>query len=140
MLEKEIEIRLAEITDYPWLEKHDDDIDSIIIKKKIVEKEVFLVLKNNEIIGWLRFNYFWDDIPFITHLWLLDGYRKKGIGTKLLNYWEEKMKTNDHKIALTSTQKTREFAQQFYKKRGYTEIGGFHFLDEPYEILYLKKI
>jgi len=33
------------------------------------------------------------------------------------------MKKKGHNIVLTSTQKTNENAQYFYKKRGYSEIG-----------------
>jgi len=50
------------------------------------------------------------------------------------------MKKKGHNIVLTSTQKTNENAQFFYIKRGYSEIGGFNYLDEPYEIIYMKKI
>ena len=140
MIEENINIKEAEISEYLWLKEHDDDIDHEIIKTKIDRKEVLVVQENNKIIGWLRFNYFWDDIPFITHLWLINGYRQKGIGTKFINYWEKKMKKKGHNIVLTSTQKTNENAQFFYKKRGYFEIGGFNYLDEPYEIIYMKKI
>ena len=140
MFEENIIIRYAEITDYIWLKENDDDISNDIMKLKIDRKEVLLVQENEKIIGWLRFNYFWDDIPFITHLWLIDGYRHKGIGTKFINFWEEEMKQQGHNIVLTSTQQTRENAQHFYKKRGYNEIGGFNYLNEPYEIMYLKKL
>jgi len=86
MIEENIFIKEAEISEYLWLKEHDDDIDHEIIKTKIDRKEVLVVQENNKIIGWLRFNYFWDNIPFITHLWLINGYRQKGIGTKFINY------------------------------------------------------
>ena len=140
MIENKIETRYAEIVDYQWLIEHDDDVSNDTIKTKIERNEVLLVLENAKIVGWLRFNFFWDDIPFITHLWLLDGYRQKGIGTVLIKYWENEMKKNGHNVLLTSTQQTREEAQHFYKRRGYVEIGGFNYFDEPYEILYIKKL
>jgi ribosomal protein S18 acetylase RimI-like enzyme len=70
---------------------------------------------------------------------LLDKYRKKGIGTKLVNYWEEEMKQKGYKNVLTSTQSNEE-AQHFYRKMGYFEIGGLKYFNHPYEIIFNKII
>jgi ribosomal protein S18 acetylase RimI-like enzyme len=131
-------IRYAEITDYLWLKKH-DDISSKMLGKKINNKEIYIVQEREKRIGWLRYNYFGDNIPFMTHLYLLEEYRRKGIGRKLVKYWEESMKTKGHKNILTSTQSNEE-GQHFYRKIGYMEIGGFKYLEEPYEIIFYKKL
>jgi ribosomal protein S18 acetylase RimI-like enzyme len=62
-----------------------------------------------------------------------------GFGKKLLGYWENEMERLGHKNVLTSTQSNEE-AQHFYRKMGYTEIGGFKYSDEPYEILFCKNL
>jgi ribosomal protein S18 acetylase RimI-like enzyme len=72
-------------------------------------------------------------------LYLLEDYRNKGIGKELVNYWEIDMKNKGYKNVLTSTQ-SNENAQHFYRKIGYTEIGGMKYLDEPYEIIFHKRI
>ena len=41
---------------------------------------------NNNFIGWLRFNLFWDNIPFLNMLYFLEEYRRKGYGKQLLDY------------------------------------------------------
>ncbi|MDR2747467.1 MAG: GNAT family N-acetyltransferase, partial [Treponema sp.] len=91
------------------------------------------------LLGWLRYNLFWDNVPFVNMLYIIEGCRKKGIGKKLLGRWEEEMKGRGYNNALTSTQSNEE-AQHFYRKMGYTEIGGMKYLDEPYELIFFKAL
>lgn len=44
-----------------------------------------------------------------------------------------------HTLAMTSTL-SNEGAQHFYRKMGYTDIGGFLIHNEPLEILLIKTI
>jgi ribosomal protein S18 acetylase RimI-like enzyme len=54
-------------------------------------------------------------------------------------HWENEMRKKGYKNVLTSTQSNEE-AQHFYRKMGYTEIGGFKYLSEPLEIMFFKEI
>ena len=132
-----IVVRHAQSTDYSWLKKHDKHISAETLKNKIANKEVYIVEKGGKIIGWLRYNLFWDNIPFMNMICFLAKYRGKGIGKKLVKYWEKDMKAKGYKNVLTSTQ-SNENAQHFYRKLGYTEIGGFKYFDNPYEIIFQK--
>ena len=132
-----IDIRLAINGDYLWLNEHDGHISDNVLKDKIEKKEIYIVEKDNEIIGWLRYNLFWDNIPFMNMIYFLEEYRKKGIGTKLVKYWENEMKQMGYKNVLTSTQSNEE-AQHFYRKLDYKEIGGFKYFNDPYEIIFQK--
>jgi ribosomal protein S18 acetylase RimI-like enzyme len=133
----DINIRYSIISDYLWLKEHDEHISEKILKNKIENKEIYVVENNVKIIGWLRYNLFWDNVPFVNMIYILEKYRKIGLGTKLLKYWEKEMKQNGYKNVLTSTQSNEE-AQHFYRKMGYTEIGGFKYFDDPYEIMFQK--
>ena len=133
----DINICIAKNDDYLWLNKHDRHISDNVLKNKIENKEIYVVKEKDKIIGWLRYNLFWDNIPFMNMIYFLDEYRKIGIGTKLVNYWENEMKQMGYKNVLTSTQSNEE-AQHFYRKLGYREIGGFKYFDDPYEIIFQK--
>jgi ribosomal protein S18 acetylase RimI-like enzyme len=132
-------IRYAEITDYLWLKEHKRHISDEILKTKIGNKEIYIVQENEKIIGWLRYGLFWDNVPFMNKIYLLEGYRQKGVGTKLVKHWEESMRRKGYRSVLTSTQ-SNENGQHFYRKIGYREIGGIKYLDDPYEIIFCKKI
>jgi ribosomal protein S18 acetylase RimI-like enzyme len=137
--ENEIIIRYAENNDYLWLFENDKHISEETLKNKIMNKEVYVVEINGEIIGWLRYNLFWDNIPFMNMICFLEEYRNKGIGRILNKYWENDMKQKGYSNILTSTQSNEE-AQHFYRKMGYKEIGGFKYFNDPYEIIFQKLI
>ena len=132
-------IRYAEKIDFTWLKKNDVHILEEILETKIKSKEIYIVEENNEKIGWLRYSLFWDYIPFMNMIYFVDEYRGKGNGKKLVEYWEKEMKQKGHKNVLTSTLSNEE-AQHFYRRLGYKEIGGFKLLEEPFEIIFHKKI
>nr|WP_283409493.1 GNAT family N-acetyltransferase [Anoxynatronum buryatiense] len=98
-----------------------------------------LLLKEEEIVGWLRYGYFWDEHPFMNMLFIINEYRGKGFGKKLVKDWEEKMAGEGHGFVMTSTLSNEE-AQHFYRRLGYADIGGFIFHNEPLEILLTKNI
>ena len=132
-------IRYAEMTDYLWLKEHEKYISDKILKTKIEIKEVYIIQEDKKIVGWLRYNLFWDNVPFMNKIFLLEEYRRKGIGRELVNYWEGKMKEQGYQHVLTSTQSNEE-GQHFYRKMGYTEIGSIKYLEEPLEIIFYKKL
>ena len=122
-----------------FLEEHDHHISKKILKRKIKENEILIIELNNTIIGWLRYSLFWDEIPFMNMLYLLKDYRGKGYGKVLVNYWENMLIAEGYKRFLTSTL-ANEDAQYFYRKIGYTDIGGFGLPLEPLEIMLIKEI
>ena len=95
--------------------------------------------ENDNFIGWLRYNLFWDNTPFMNMLYLLDDYRGQGFGTKIVSFWEQEMKKLGYDFVLTSTQSNEE-AQFFYRKIGYNDIGSFTLPTESSEIILYKKI
>jgi ribosomal protein S18 acetylase RimI-like enzyme len=132
-------IRYGETTDYYFIQEHEQHIANEILKNKIEHKEVYVAQDYDHLIGWLRYSLFWDNVPFMNKLYLLEAYRNKGIGKRLVNHWEGSMKRKGYGHVLTSTQSDEE-AQHFYRKLGYTEIGGLKYLDSPLELIFYKKL
>jgi ribosomal protein S18 acetylase RimI-like enzyme len=126
------------MADYPWLLDHDKHLSAETLKRKINDTEIYLA-GDDEITGWLRYGLFWDTVPFMNMLCLLEPYRNRGIGTELVTHWERTMQEQGYTEVMTSTQ-SNENAQHFYRKRGYTEIGGFKYREDPFELLFLKKL
>ena len=134
-----IEIRFATSQDYTYLAHKDHHVQPEVITKKIEDAEIIVVLDNERNIGWLRFNYFWDEIPFMNMLWIEEDYRKKGIGTRLVNFWEIEMQKRGNNQVMTSTL-SDETAQHFYRKLEYQDCGSLLLPDEALEILFLKSL
>ena len=87
----------------------------------------------------MRFGYFWDEIPFMNMLIISEEVRGKGIGKKLVTYWEKEMRRKNHKRVMTSTQ-SDENAQHFYRKLGYQDAGSLLLPREALEIIFIKEL
>ena len=130
-------IRIATLKDYPFLEQNDKHIRLDEIKSLIKQKRIILAEVDNKIVGWLRWSLFWDNTPFMNMLYFLDGYRGKGYGRQLVTYWEKQMCQNGYDMVMTSTL-SNEQAQHFYRKLGYVDRGSLLLPDEPLEIIFTK--
>ncbi len=132
-------IRYADFHEFTVLKEYDKHISELELQNSIHAGRVLVMYQNDNLIGWLRFGLFWDNIPFINMLYILDGYRKKGNGTELISFWEKEMAKKNYKRVLTSTQ-SNEQGQFFYRKIGYTECGALLLPEEPLEILFIKDL
>lgn len=111
--------------------------------KKVADKRGYVIFDDEKSIGILRFNMFWDNIPFLTMIYIDFSYHKKGYGRKAMEFWEAEMAGLGYKMVMTSTQADEE-AQHFYRKLGYKDSGcllldipGF---EQPLEMFMIKAI
>ena len=132
-------IRTATLTDLPFLAAHDVHISAQERENALRLGRILLVELEGQPIGWLRWGMFWDNTPFMNLLYLLEGYRKQGLGRQLVSHWEAQMRSAGHTLVMTSTQ-ANEDAQGFYRRLGYEDVGGFLLPGETYELILFKKL
>lgn len=132
-------IRYAINTDIDILLQYDKHISKNELKKSIELNRVIVMFEENKLVGWLRFNMFWDSIPFMNMLYFLENERNKGYGTRLIKFWENKMKFKGYDKVMTSTQEN-ETAKYFYTKKGYKECGSFTLPGDYLELIFYKEI
>ena len=132
-------IRIAELSDLPFLKQYDKHISETELRNAIIQKHILIAETNGKTVGWLRYNYSWDNTPFMNMLFILSEYRGNHYGTNLISYWEEQMKRVGFHVVMTSTQ-ANECAQHFYHKLGYNTIGGFLMGNDPYELILSKEL
>ncbi|WP_019912325.1 GNAT family N-acetyltransferase [Paenibacillus sp. HW567] len=127
-------------SDYEYIRQHDRHISEQLILPKISRHEIYIFQNECEVIaGWMRYGYFWDNIPFLNMIWIDEPYRSNGLGKRALLFWEAEMKRKGFHLVMTSTQ-ANEGAQHFYRKLGYRDSGCLLLEDEPLEILLTKKL
>lgn len=117
-----IEIRYVQLGDKEFWFGLDKHLGNDEFEKKVRDKQGYILLEDNKPIGLLRFNLFWDNIPFCTMLFIDCKFHRKGFGKTLMKYWETDMKSQGYDMLLTSTQVDEE-AQHFYRKLGYKDCG-----------------
>lgn len=135
-----MKIEYAGELDFQFILDNDMHISQQLIKNKLKEKEIMIVRdQDNKVIGWLRYSYFWDNTPFMNMLFVNKNYRSKGIGKKLVMFWENEMKNKGYRLVMTSTLSIEQ-AQHFYRKLGYKDSGSLLLDNEPLEIIFTKSI
>lgn len=110
---------------------------------KLRDKRGYIICDERQPIGVMRYNLFWDNIPFLTLIHFDEGYQRKGFGSKAILSWEKEMRVLGYKMVMTSTQ-VDEQAQYFYRKLGYIEKGSLSFdhtpLEQPLEMFMMKNL
>jgi ribosomal protein S18 acetylase RimI-like enzyme len=134
-----MDIRIASQNEYRQLVELDHHIPIEMLAYKIDRREIIVAIKDGSLIGWLRYGYFWDSIPFMNMLTVIEEYRGKGIGTQLTTYWETMLREKGFAEVLTSTL-ADERGQFLYRKLGYQDCGALIFPHEPLEIILRKVI
>ena len=99
---------------------------------KIRDRRGYIISDGDKPIGVMRYNLFWDAIPFLTLIHLDDSYHGKGFGKQAMLFWEDEMKEFGYKMLMLSTQ-VDEQAQHFYRKLGYTDKGSLFLDNTPFE-------
>lgn len=132
-------VRIANMSDFDFLLSFDRHISKDVLENKINDCSIIVVYDDDQFVGWLRFNYFWDEHPFMNMLFVLDEYRNQGYGIKLVKYWEKLMFERGFSLCLLSTM-ANETSQGFYRKLGYKDIGGFVLEGEPMELIMSKTL
>lgn len=123
--------------EFDYLLTRDHHVSPEVLRQKIERQEILVAWNQDCPIGYLRFSYFWDEIPFMNLLFLEASYRGKGFGKALVQFWEQEMQKRSFKQVLTSTL-SNESAQHFYRKLGYVDCGALLLPGEPLEIILLK--
>ena len=110
---------------------------------KVKENRAYIMFDDTVPVGVMRYNLFWDNLPFLTMIHLKESYQGKGYGKKAMLFWEKEMYGLGYKVVMTSTQ-ADEKAQHFYRKLGYKDNGCLVMdlpqVKQPLEIFLIKEL
>ena len=121
------------------LRQHDRHISETELRNLVSLGRILVAEDHGTFCGWLRWNLFWDNTPFMNMLYVLEPHRGTGIGRELTLHWEQNMKAQGYETVMTSTA-SDEYAQHFYRKLGYETVGGFTPFGDPYELILAKQL
>lgn len=134
-----MEIRIAQAEDFAFLSEHDAHIAPDELQAQIERGRILIAQEGGRRIGWLRWNLFWDNTPFLNLLFLMEEHRKKGYGRQLMQEWERRMAARGFGLLMTSTLASEQ-AQHFYRALGYRDAGSLLLEGEALEIIFTKEL
>jgi ribosomal protein S18 acetylase RimI-like enzyme len=119
------------------------------LKPDVIENQLNNGLKmfgyniSGKMAGCIGYSYYKDDIYLIERLATLPDYRHSGIGKKLVEYVENKIKENGGKIAEVHVVSINMLLIDWYKKLGYnvirTEKLGDDKIKKPFDLCVMGK-
>ena len=132
-------IRYAGQGDFAVLAQYDRHICESELKISIDAKHILVMFCGDVFAGWLRYNLFWDSLPFMNMLYFREAYRGRGYGGQLVGFWEREMAGKGYEMVLTSTMSSEQ-GQHFFRKNGYVDCGSLLLPEEPLEIILRKSL
>lgn len=138
-----MEIRLVQSSDRAFWRVMDPHLGQEEFDRKVRDGRGYVLLLDGRRAGILRWNLFWDSIPFCTLLFVEEPSQSLGYGRAMMERWEADMRALGHGMLLVSTQ-VDETAQHFYRKLGYRDCGGLTVdipgYAQPMELFLAKQI
>lgn len=80
-----ITVRRATERDLPWLVEHDGHLGADLLAPKVAQGELLLAELDGEPAGFLRLDHVWSLVPYIALVRVLEPYRRRGIGSAMVN-------------------------------------------------------
>ena len=138
-----ISIRFARSADRAFWLSLDRHLGESGFSSKLRDRMAYVLTVDTCPSAILRYNLFWDSIPFCTLLYVKEGERRKGYGRALMERWERDMRAAGYGLVMTSTQ-ADEDGQHFYRALGYKDCGGltlpFPGYEQPTELILAKAL
>lgn len=117
-----------------------DHVPEAVFLRKIREGEALTAEEDGRPVAILRWNFFWDEIPFCNLLYVVRDRQRCGIGRALMTAWERGMRAAGYDRVLVSTQADEE-GQHFYRKLGYRDCGALMLTpSDPTELFFVKEL
>ena len=133
-------IRTAVPADLDGIRNYDRHIPASRLEDCIRRGLVDVLEDEGTILGVLRWNLFWQSLPFLDLIFLDDAIRGRGFGSEMMAHWERNMASLGYEDVLLSTQ-SDETSKFFYEKLGYRLCGSFLPPEQDVEeLMYRKKL
>lgn len=132
-------VRTADKHDLSFLRSTDFHVAEDELEQVVQIRRVLVAEEDGQPVGLVRWGLFWDEVPFLNLIFVLEPHRRRGVGTRLIDAWESQQREAGHAAVLTSTLASED-AQHLYRQLGYVDCGCILLPGEPLEILMRKSL
>ena len=117
-------VRLGGPQDLAWCSGVvDRDVSPELVKRKLDYGEILVVELRGMRVGYLRLEYLWSKLPYISLIRVNEEVRGQGIGTKMLGFLESMLREIGQEFLMSSSQTDEPRAQAWHRKNGFEECG-----------------
>lgn len=130
-MSEEIVIRFARLDDLDFAYQ-DGYIPAKVLKGKIKShialnpdriEEVVIAEWSRKRVGYVRLEYLWSIVPYISLIRVLPEYQQQGVGKALLQFIETFLRDAGHEALYSSSQTDEPEPQAWHRHVGFEECG-----------------
>ena len=127
----EVVIRFARLDDLDFAYQ-DGYIPGEVLKRKIEAQsvlnpdrieDILIAERNGKRVGYVRLEYLWSIVPYISLIQVLPDFRRQGIGKALLRVIETFLREAGHEVLYSSSQADEPEPQAWHRHVGFEECG-----------------
>lgn len=136
----DVEIKYATKDDLDVCHVFDKYNTNEVLLEKIQRDMVILAWLDKSCAGYLRWDWFWNRLPYLSLIQVNAQERNKGVGFKLINNWQQTLKEQNFDFILSSSQKNEPSAINWHLRQGFQQIGQLSSLNEDgSEEIFMRK-
>jgi GNAT superfamily N-acetyltransferase len=122
MTQPEITVRAATESDLGFVTQ-DGYLPNPVVRRKVGDGDVYVALRGDEPVGYLRLEWLWSKLPYIELIRVLEPHRRAGVGRALLAHVEAEAVSRGHAALYSSSQADEPEPQAWHRRRGFEECG-----------------
>lgn len=108
--------------------------DSLLTKSRFAsmvgEKQIIIALQGPELVGYLRLEYIWLKIPYLSWILVSKEQRKQGIAAEMVAFLAAFLKKKGLKYILSSFQNNAPDSKRWHAKLGFKKCGKIRTINE----------
>jgi GNAT superfamily N-acetyltransferase len=137
-----LEVRPANPADLDWLIDHDHHVSPDWLRRCVAAEEILVASLDGDLVGFLRFAWFWRAIPYMELIHVLDAHRRSGVGSALVGLWEARVRAQGAVLLMTSSMSDEPEPQAWHRRNGFVESGALTFgrLEPTPEVFFVKDL
>lgn len=135
-------IRFANTSDFAKCKKFDNRITAHQFANKAKAKEIVIALTEEKIVGYLRLEFIWLKIPYVSWIFVAEKYRNQGVASRLAEFLASVLKRKQFKFILSSYQDNAPQSNRWHSHVGFRKCGKIQEIneDKSSEIFCLLKL
>ena len=143
----EIVIRFARLDDLDFAYQ-DGYIPAEMLNRKIEAQstlnpdhieDVVIAEWNGKRVGYVRLEYLWSIVPYISLIRVLPEYQRQGVGKALLQFIETFLREAGHEALYSSSQADEPEPQAWHRYMGFEECGFISGINEGVGEVFFRK-
>ena len=125
-----MKIRFAKPNEFRKCKKLDPRLTVSRFHSKVKEKEIIVAVQESEIVGYLRLEYIWLKIPYLSWIIVNEDWRKTGIARDLVEFLKAFLKKKNLKFILSSYQNNAPYSKRWHSHLGFKACGKIQAINE----------